>query len=216
MSRKREFSREGWIDLASNLLAPYAKKRIADEINAHYRAAVEQELERGKSESEAHEYAMVSLGSPYKALKEFRKTYLTREQDDTIKKWFAQVTTGLPPYFTWLLIAVTLFYILYFGTPVAVSACFGFLWYCLFYFALPRATKYFLSKKKFQLAFANPMLFFCMVWPITLFALGRPEKLVSDILGLLIILAPAVWINYRFVRRIPADYEWKKRVSRHV
>jgi len=216
MGRKPNFSLEGWIDLASHLLAPYAKKRIADEINAHYQSIVDQEQKNGKSEHEAHEHAMAALGSPYDALKDFRKAYLTREQYDNVIRSLEMVMNGFPKYFYVFIVAFSIFlsFTPYSTRADAVVLCATT--YVLFHHILPRTTRFFLRRKNVRWAVGHQtMLTMVFIILMTHSTVGAYRD-IGDVLFTLSYLSPAIFLNYRIIRKIPNNLDWKSRDDRHV
>jgi hypothetical protein len=66
-----------WLAVATDGLCEQAVERVDDEIRAHCRVTIQNELEQGLSFEAALTNAFDSLGDPYKARREFRKVHLT-------------------------------------------------------------------------------------------------------------------------------------------
>ena len=87
-----------WIDCATRGLCEDARERIRKEIEAHYEEAVSEYRENGGTLKESHKAAIRSLGSPERARRVYRKTYLTAHEwqcidcltraDSLKRRWF--------------------------------------------------------------------------------------------------------------------------------
>jgi hypothetical protein len=73
-----------WLAVATKDLAVSSKKRIAREIGLHYAEAVESHLAQGESEDAAPINALKDLGEPKAAAKKFRRSHLTRREEQKL------------------------------------------------------------------------------------------------------------------------------------
>lgn len=69
-----------WLDVATAGLSDQACARVLEEIGAHFEDAVAAAMQRGLDEGEAAQRAVKALGSPRRARRRLRRTYLTRNQ----------------------------------------------------------------------------------------------------------------------------------------
>ncbi len=76
-----------WLAIATYKLAPSAQARICAEIEAHYAEAVRGHVEQGLAEPDARAKALADLGSPQKAARRFRRTYLTQSDAKVFAGW---------------------------------------------------------------------------------------------------------------------------------
>lgn len=67
-----------WLETATKGLCEDAVERAAGEVTSHYADAVQEAREKGMSEAESSSLALESLGSPKKANRAFKRTYLTQ------------------------------------------------------------------------------------------------------------------------------------------
>ncbi len=77
----RQADLEGWIARATTALCADAKRRIRIEIESHYRDTVAALEDSGFDNESAYKTALDGLGDPDAALKAFRKTYLSSEEE---------------------------------------------------------------------------------------------------------------------------------------
>jgi len=73
-----------WLYAATGDLCEDASARIYEEVRAHFADAVEAGLDEGLTRDEAERAALEGLGPPYRAAKAFRRSYLTKYQDDLV------------------------------------------------------------------------------------------------------------------------------------
>jgi hypothetical protein len=200
-----------WLGVATKMLAPYAKERIAAEIEAHYAEAVRREREGGASPEVAHERVMASLGDPEKARKKFEKEHLTEKESWQIEKYLNYVDGG----FRWFDLLSFLIFIPYYyflgeyslAGSIQISFAFGAI-YIIFTHGI---ASYYLNKNDirkvylfFNMAVFIPFGF--MFWISNLNEIGYPHT----IFVMVELLLFSVWIVRKYYRKIPDDYEWDR------
>jgi len=72
---------EVWLDTATKLLASWERSRIADEIRGHVDDVVADAVAKGEDEESARRKAVLALGSPRNAHREYRKVRCPREHE---------------------------------------------------------------------------------------------------------------------------------------
>ncbi len=84
--RRKYFLLPDWLDIATKGLCREAKERIRIEIEAHFKEAFQEQLEKGLTGVNALFAATATLGHPRKARRQFRKTYLTKGQERALEQ----------------------------------------------------------------------------------------------------------------------------------
>jgi uncharacterized membrane protein len=92
---------EGWLEIATDDLEAAAKKRITEEIEAHYSEAVSAHLTAGLTEGSAQTSALAQLGDPTVAARNFRKRHLTEAQVKAMQRM--ERTASKPLFSLWML-----------------------------------------------------------------------------------------------------------------
>jgi hypothetical protein len=78
---------EQWLAIATFGLVPSARERIKLEIQAHYADLVAERLVDGMTQKDAKSAALLELGEPSSAAKEFRKNHLTEDERRHLNEW---------------------------------------------------------------------------------------------------------------------------------
>ena len=73
---------QNWLNSATLGIGRIGKHRIESEISAHYEQAYREALDAGYTENEAETNAVNALGNPEKARKGFRKTHLSKREEE--------------------------------------------------------------------------------------------------------------------------------------
>ena len=120
---------DAWLVVARRGLCKEAQQRVPEEVTDHFEQAIEKSIGRGISPEEAETQALVSLGSPRQANREYRRSYLTRWQKSNIdqfillrKSWLLLALLALICMFRpWLDFMRT-------GNPIISLSAHWFLW----------------------------------------------------------------------------------------
>jgi hypothetical protein len=75
-----------WLHWATLGLCESARRRIAGEIESHYADAFDAGLREGITAEEAHQTTMFSLGDVDEAKRKFRRTYLTEDEAERLRR----------------------------------------------------------------------------------------------------------------------------------
>ncbi len=75
-----------WVEIATDKLSLAAKERITQEIEAHFREAVESHIAAGMTDAQAETRTLADLGDAKAAAKRFRKIHLTESEAEQLQK----------------------------------------------------------------------------------------------------------------------------------
>jgi hypothetical protein len=140
-----------WLNVATRKFGDKVMDRIRGEVTAHYRDAFDRHTENGLSECEAHAAAMAELGDAKRAARAFRRTNLTKNDMEAIRKLHVPEKGALISVFYLFMQAG--FYDLthasgFWFTGASFAAC------LLFYFVLTRLVPKLMAIRKFRRAVA--------------------------------------------------------------
>jgi hypothetical protein len=88
-----------WLAIATFRLVPAARERIKLEIQAYYTDLVAARLADGTPQKDAESAALLELGEPSKAAKQFRKQHLTEDEKQYLDKWVESTRRSM--IFSW-------------------------------------------------------------------------------------------------------------------
>jgi hypothetical protein len=105
---------EEWLTIATHGLVPPARERIKLEIEAHYADLITARLANGMTQQDAESSALLELGEPSTAARQFRKNHLTEEEKTCLENWVESSRKSIRSdwlvYFMFLPLVVVLFF----------------------------------------------------------------------------------------------------------
>lgn len=78
---------DAWLVVARRGLCKEAQQRVSEEVTDHFEQAIEESVGKGISPEEAETQALISLGCPRQANREYRRSCLTRWQKSNIDQF---------------------------------------------------------------------------------------------------------------------------------
>jgi hypothetical protein len=133
-----------WLEAATRKIAPPARERIWQEIEAHYAESVAAHLAGGLSENDAQKAALAELGEARRAARRFKWRHLTVRQTRSLEAWDKNSTNLFNLGVFYLMFSVTLDEYILKSSSIPAETILLLL---LFIVALP-TTAFYLARRK--------------------------------------------------------------------